>query len=93
MCSQLLDGVLPALTLVAFVAGELRGRAAAARITQTLGLQVRGGRGALFCRVPDMCGRGCVRACVSGKHKERVGTCFTAREGVGGCGCVSAEGG
>ncbi|GLC57497.1 hypothetical protein PLESTB_001233600 [Pleodorina starrii] len=39
--SQLLDGVLPALHLVAFVVGELRGRARAANITHTLGLQER----------------------------------------------------
>ncbi|KXZ44356.1 hypothetical protein GPECTOR_69g449 [Gonium pectorale] len=38
---QLLEGVLPALQLVAFVVGELRGRARAADITQTLGLQER----------------------------------------------------
>ncbi|GFR42379.1 hypothetical protein Agub_g3065, partial [Astrephomene gubernaculifera] len=38
---QLLDGVLPELQLVAFVAGELRGRARAAHITHTLGLKER----------------------------------------------------
>ncbi|GIL72249.1 hypothetical protein Vretifemale_2622, partial [Volvox reticuliferus] len=39
--SQLLDGVLPALQIVVFVMGELRGRARTASITQTLGLQER----------------------------------------------------
>ncbi len=42
LCSRLLHGVIPALQLVAFLAGELRGRARAAAITQALGLQVRG---------------------------------------------------
>ncbi|GIL45438.1 hypothetical protein Vafri_2680 [Volvox africanus] len=39
--SLLLDGVLPALQLVVFVMGELRGRARTASIVQTLGLQER----------------------------------------------------